>query len=156
MAQPTNRRLVTEAALEARLAAVTYDSGARNITASVNPAEGMTAGVVSLRRLGAVVQLDLDALVFTMAAGSKVTPIVRLGQPLLPAGFRPSRTLFFPSARRDLPETHGGVRIDANGYVYLYQVSELATNSTSTAYYRASAVFMTTQTPPITPPGDPA
>lgn len=156
MAQPANRRLVTEAALEARLTTLGYDSGDRNITASVDEDAGLTAGAVYLRRAGSLVELDLSALVFALPASASLIPIVRLGQPLLPPGFRPPHTKFFAAAQRDLPETHGGVRIDPNGYVYLYQVRQLASGSTSTASYRANAAFLTNNAIPTIRPGSPA
>jgi len=146
--------------LQAQLDALTFDTGERNITSLVNPAENMIAGSVFLRRVGKMVQLSMDALVFTTSAGR--IPIVRLGQPLLPVGFRPTRTTFFPYAQRDQNENHGDVRIDGNGYVYLYQVirsdnlETTPTGTTDTAYFRASALFPTSQAVPTALPGTPA
>src|SRR5699024_3317851 len=121
------------------LEAFSYDSGERNITDSVNPDEGMSAGSIYLRRVGKFVQFSMDALVFP-AVDPRI-PIVRLGQPLFPAGFRPARTVFFPYAKRDQDENHGDVRVDGNGYVYLYQVVPSNNRAGETAYYRASGVF---------------
>lgn len=140
MAQPTNRRLVTEAALEARLAALEYKSGRRNITALLDPAP--TSGNLYIERRGDTVWLHMDALVLTATSDTIYSGVI-------PSGFQIVSPAEIPSAQRSVLDAQGGLRTYGGslGFYYLGQ---------SPGPFRGMVSWPTNQTPPITPPGDPA
>lgn len=127
------------------LAALGYDSGWRNITASITATPAPTAGTILVRRVGKHVYMQVNGITFA----DSTTSFLTLANSLIPAGFRPPRTVDFASARRLVGDTGGSIRVDANGRGIVYQVAGgypiLGTGS-----------WVTDEAPPTTLPGTPA
>lgn len=148
MTQPLTRRLVTEAAQTARLSALEYDSGWRDITGLIAEAAQPESGTLLLQRLGSGIYVNFDVLVYESGANS-----IELGDgsALFPPGFRPSRSIDLPFPRRLSVVPAGGLRIDASGRAWIYQVQ-----GGSTYPIRGLLSFPTLNPIPSTRPGDPA
>ena len=127
--------------LQARLAALEYKSGPRNITSrmSVQP----VSGSLFLERIGDVVWCDISGIRMPASAG-----FVQLTS-LFPEGFRPRRIQDFATARRNATDPAGALRVDFSGTAYFYVVD-------STRDIRGVVSWPTRDAPPTTLPGDPA
>lgn len=148
MAQPTNRRLVTEAAQTARLSTLEYDSGWRDITDLIAETSRPVSGTLLLQRVAWEVHLDFGTLVYESGANS-----IELGGgvALLPPGLRPARTIDLPFPRRLSEASAGSLRIDPSGRAWLYQV-----RGGPSYGIRGLLSFPTPNPIPATQPGDPA
>lgn len=131
----------TRAALDARLAALEYKSGPRDITSrmSVQP----TSGTLYLERIGDVVWCDISGIRMPSSAG-----FVQLVD-LFPAGFRPRRIQDFATAKRNNTDPAGALRVDFSGTAYFYAVD-------SSRDIRGVVSWPTRDAPPSTLPGTPA
>ena len=127
--------------LAARLAALEYKSGPRDITSrmSVQP----VSGTLYLERIGDVVWCDISGIRMPSSAG-----FVQLTD-LFPAGFRPRRIQDFATARRNASDPAGGLRVDFSGTAYFYAVH-------STRDIRGVVSWPTRDAPPSALPGTPA
>lgn len=125
----------------ARLTALEYKSGPRNITGrmSVQPA----SGTLYLERIGDVVWCDISGIRMPSSAG-----FVQLVD-LFPDGFRPRRIQDFATAKRNNTDPAGGLRVDLSGTAYFYVVD-------STRDIRGVVSWPTRDAPPATLPGTPA
>ena len=134
-----------DSGIEARLAAIEYDSGWRDITASITATPAPTGGTILVRRVGKHVYMQVNGITFA----DSTTSFITLSNSIIPAGLRPPRTVDFASARRLVGDTGGSIRVDPNGRGILYQVAGgypiLGTGS-----------WVTDEAPPATPPGTPA
>lgn len=127
--------------LAARLDAIEYKSGPRDITSrmSVQP----TSGTLYLERIGDVVWVDISGIRMPSSAG-----FVQLVD-LFPAGFRPRRIQDFAPAKRNKSDPAGGLRVDYSGTAYFYVVD-------STRDIRGVVSWPTGDAPPSNLPGTPA
>lgn len=148
MTQPTNRRLVTEAAQTARLSTLEYDSGWRDITDLIAEASRPLGGTLLLQRVGAEVYLNFEDLEYENGFNSRE---LGGGTAIFLPGFRPSRSIDLPFPRRLSTPPAGALRIDRSGRAWLYQVQGGDT-------YRIKGLlsFPTPDPIPSTLPGDPA
>lgn len=142
MAQPTNRRLVTEASLETRLTVMDYDSGTRNITSLIPE---IASGKLLLTRIAKSGTLEFDEVKFTGVSGS----FWGLSYSL-PTGFRP------PSGRYQWDDlmtsspvsgTPRRVRLDWTGRIIIYGLADADTITGRIPY-------IIRESPASTPPGD--
>ena len=127
--------------LAARLAALEYQSGSRNITArmSVQP----TTGAFYIERIGDVVWANLSGIRMPESGD-----FVLLGG-LIPEGFRPRRIQDFGTANRSNTDPVSSLRVDLSGTVYFYGVD-------SAHHIRGAVSWPTRDAPPIVLPGEPA
>ena len=126
--------------LAARLAALEYDSGERNIT-SLIPAE-VLSGALHTWRTGSTVWLDFRDL---EVADPSTTYHSWSG--MLPPGLRPSRSyVYMPLAPVVSTSTGGPVRLDRNGGVVVY-------NAKPNRRMTGLISFPALDAPPSSPPG---
>lgn len=126
--------------LAARLAALEYDSGERNIT-SLIPAE-VLSGALHTWRTGSTVWLDFRDL---EVADPSTTYHSWSG--MLPPGLRPSRSyVYMPLAPAVSTSTGGPVRLDRNGGVVVY-------NAKPNRRMTGLISFPALDAPPSSPPG---
>lgn len=129
--------------LAARLAALEYDSGLRDITAGI--VDTPTSGGLYIRRQGNVITYSVDEMLYGSSAS-----LVGLGS--IPVGFRPSgRDVEFASSRRQAADTNVGIRVTAGGNLWAYRVE-------SGQAFRGSTTWITTDPipAPSARPGTPA
>ena len=127
--------------LTARLAALEYTSGERNLTGLL-PAGTVVSGALHLIRTGTTCWLDFRDLVCTDPAGSWHS-----WSGLLPAGFRPPRSyVYMPLTTQLNSNATGPVRLDAAGGVVVYGI-------TGQKRMTGLVSWPTLQAPPTTPPG---
>lgn len=126
--------------LAARLAALEYKSGRRNITALLNPAP--TSGNLYIERRGDTVWLHMDTLVLATTSDTIYSGVI-------PTGFQITTPAEIPAAQRSTHDAKGGLRTYGGslGFYYLGQ---------SPGPFRGMVSWPTNQAIPTTPPGSPA
>lgn len=128
--------------IEARLAALEYDSGERDITSLV---PDVVSGSLYLTRVGRTVWLDFNALVGTPQGSSALTY-----SRLLPSGFRVARrTRYRPLSKNWAADATGPVRLDSTGTVVI-------SGAGGSQPIRGLISFPTDDPIPTTRPGSPA
>lgn len=127
--------------LAARLAALEYDSGLRNI---ISLAPG-ASGTWTLRRVGRLVHMVLDGVTFTPTSGS-----TWVAAGVIATGFRPPATpnyLYFPGQSISAAFSASGMRVNRYGGVDAYDISAKA--------LRVAVTWLTDDPIPTTLPGTP-
>src|SRR5699024_10032029 len=133
--------------LQAKLDAIGYDSGERDITSRVPNVE---SGRVLVWRLGRTVHLTFDSLV--VAAPPRPHWLTISG--LLTEGFKGAGTLrYYQFAQQIASYASGPIRIDTAGNVVIYNAKE---SSGTTRVIQGTVAFPTPATLPDTLPGTPA
>lgn len=127
--------------LAARLAAIEYKSGPRDITTrmSVQP----VSGKLYAERIGDVIWCDISGIRMPTSAG-----FVQLVD-LFPEGWRPRRIQDFATAKRNNTDPAGSFRVDLSGTAYFYVVD-------ATRDIRGVISWPTRDAPSATPLGNPA
>ena len=129
--------------LAARLAALEYDSGERDIT-SLIPVE-VLSGALHTWRTGKTVWLDFRDLEVEDPSAS-----YHSWSGMLPSGFRVARSFqYLPLAPQLTTGTPGPVRLDRNGGIVIY-------NAKPNRRMTGLISFPTPDAPPSSPPGSPA
>lgn len=126
--------------LAARLAALEYKSGRRNITALLDPAP--VSGNLYIERRGDTVWLHMDTLVLATTSDAIYSGVI-------PTGFQITTPAEIAAAQRSALDAKGGIRTYGGslGFYYLGQAA---------GPFRGMVSWPTNQAIPTTLPGSPA
>lgn len=119
--------------IEARLAAIEYDSGTLDITASFPE---VTNGSIQVRRVGATVHVTLYDVEFTNSTPPEFFYLAGA----LPPGYRPAAHTSFAALADVSGTTTRRVRFQANGQILLYAISSTSRINATVSYLTPDAM----------------